>query len=286
MLAMRPYPGFQGTVFRDAVPQPRAEVGAEAAPADVGGLLAARDDPPRRPRRPRRADLRLPRTGAGGELGRRNTTTSSSPTECVPIGHTVNPNIALVSGMSCHTGRAGSDPPRPRWLPVLRLLARLCRASSASTGPASPTCGSSFLEVKDRLPDNAGRGGIGTPEQLREHLQRYEEAGVDQVIFVQQSGINRHEHICESLETVRRRAACRNSRRATRSAPSSRSAASWRRSSSRRSRASRACRRSIAADIPLVEALGRKAQAAITTSDRGGAISIPTADPLAQNAAK
>jgi hypothetical protein len=36
-----------------------------------------------------------------------------------------------------------------------------------------------------------------------------------------------------------------------------------------------------AADIPLVEALGRKAQPAIATSDRGGAISIPTADPLA-----
>jgi len=37
-----------------------------------------------------------------------------------------------------------------------------------------------------------------------------------------------------------------------------------------------------AADIPVVEALGRKAQQAITTSDRGGAISIPTADPRAQ----
>ena len=30
--------------------------------------------------------------------------------------------------------------------------------------------------------------------------QRYEEAGVDQVIFVQQAGKNRHEHIMESLE--------------------------------------------------------------------------------------
>jgi hypothetical protein len=33
--------------------------------------------------------------------------------------------------------------------------------------------------------------------------------------------------------------------------------------------------------IPSVEALGRKASPAIATSDRGGAISIPTADPLA-----
>ena len=43
-------------------------------------------------------------------------------------------------------------------------------------------------------------GGIGTPDQLRAHLAAFEEAGVDQVIFIQQGGRNRHEHICESLE--------------------------------------------------------------------------------------
>ena len=44
------------------------------------------------------------------------------------------------------------------------------------------------------------RGAIGTPGQLREFLRAYEEADVDQVIFVSQAGRNRHEHICESLE--------------------------------------------------------------------------------------
>jgi alkanesulfonate monooxygenase SsuD/methylene tetrahydromethanopterin reductase-like flavin-dependent oxidoreductase (luciferase family) len=44
------------------------------------------------------------------------------------------------------------------------------------------------------------RGSIGTPAQLREFLRGYEQAGVDQVIFVSQAGRNRHEHICESLE--------------------------------------------------------------------------------------
>jgi hypothetical protein len=33
--------------------------------------------------------------------------------------------------------------------------------------------------------------------------------------------------------------------------------------------------------IPRVEAFGRKAASPILTSDRGGAISIPTQDPLA-----
>jgi alkanesulfonate monooxygenase SsuD/methylene tetrahydromethanopterin reductase-like flavin-dependent oxidoreductase (luciferase family) len=44
------------------------------------------------------------------------------------------------------------------------------------------------------------RGAIGTPDQIREYLRRYEEAGVDQVILCSQSGKNRHEHIMESLE--------------------------------------------------------------------------------------
>jgi alkanesulfonate monooxygenase SsuD/methylene tetrahydromethanopterin reductase-like flavin-dependent oxidoreductase (luciferase family) len=44
------------------------------------------------------------------------------------------------------------------------------------------------------------RGAVGTPDQIREYLRRYEECGVDQVIFVSQAGKNRHDHIMESLE--------------------------------------------------------------------------------------
>jgi alkanesulfonate monooxygenase SsuD/methylene tetrahydromethanopterin reductase-like flavin-dependent oxidoreductase (luciferase family) len=44
------------------------------------------------------------------------------------------------------------------------------------------------------------RGAVGTPDQVREYLRRYEECGVDQVIFTSQAGKNRHEHIMESLE--------------------------------------------------------------------------------------
>ncbi len=57
------------------------------------------------------------------------------------------------------------------------------------------------LGAKIATGDNTGlRGAVGTPEQLREFLRRYEDAGVDQIIFVMQAGKNRHEHICESLE--------------------------------------------------------------------------------------
>src|SRR3954451_11161058 len=44
------------------------------------------------------------------------------------------------------------------------------------------------------------RGAVGTPDQVRDYLRRYEEAGVDQVILTAQAGKNRHEHIMESLE--------------------------------------------------------------------------------------
>jgi alkanesulfonate monooxygenase SsuD/methylene tetrahydromethanopterin reductase-like flavin-dependent oxidoreductase (luciferase family) len=44
------------------------------------------------------------------------------------------------------------------------------------------------------------RGAVGTPAQVRDYLLRYEDCGVDQVIFTSQSGKNRHEDIMESLE--------------------------------------------------------------------------------------
>src|SRR4029077_13965852 len=44
------------------------------------------------------------------------------------------------------------------------------------------------------------RGAVGTPDQVRSFLHRYEEFGVDQVILATQAVRNRHEHVMESLE--------------------------------------------------------------------------------------
>jgi hypothetical protein len=57
-----------------------------------------------------------------------------------------------------------------------------------------------FEQAREHIPEEGGNRGIGTPDQLREHLQGFADAGVDQVIFIQQGGKNRHQHICESLE--------------------------------------------------------------------------------------
>src|SRR2546423_14067639 len=44
------------------------------------------------------------------------------------------------------------------------------------------------------------RGAVGTPDQVRDLVRRYEASGVDQMIFVMQAGRTRHEHIMEAIE--------------------------------------------------------------------------------------
>ena len=101
MLAMDPYPGFQGKYFSMPLPQRRAEAGAEAASAAVGGVLEPRHDPPRRAARHRRADLRLRRPGARRSTGSRTTTRPSRTSACRSATRS-NPNVAMVTGFSCH----------------------------------------------------------------------------------------------------------------------------------------------------------------------------------------
>jgi alkanesulfonate monooxygenase SsuD/methylene tetrahydromethanopterin reductase-like flavin-dependent oxidoreductase (luciferase family) len=74
---------------------------------------------------------------------------------------------------------------------------RLGARSGSGTGPGPGSGGS----AGSGGPAGGGlRGAVGTPDQIREFLRRYEDANIDQVIFVSQAGRNRHEHIMESLE--------------------------------------------------------------------------------------
>jgi hypothetical protein len=54
--------------------------------------------------------------------------------------------------------------------------------------------------IRARKAAKVNANGIGTPQDIREHIEGFQAAGVDQVIFLQQAGRNRHDHICESLE--------------------------------------------------------------------------------------
>lgn len=118
--------------------------------------------------------------------------------ECVPIGHRVNANIALVAGFSLHRDaeearRRGED-----GFAFFRYAINALVANDAR--PGYSTLWEEYETLKGRDLPSIAAPGIGTPEQLTHHIEDFEKVGVDQIIFLQQGGRNRHEHICESLE--------------------------------------------------------------------------------------
>jgi alkanesulfonate monooxygenase SsuD/methylene tetrahydromethanopterin reductase-like flavin-dependent oxidoreductase (luciferase family)/putative sterol carrier protein len=140
--------------------------------------------------------------------------------ECVPAGFAVNPNLAVVLPMMLHEDEAtaierGIDGAHffgyslahyyvfGDHRPGVTNVWDEFQAKRADYGFAREIINADDgpLGVKI-LQQGLGslRGAIGTPEQVVELVQRYEAVGVDQVIFVQQAGPNKHEHICESLE--------------------------------------------------------------------------------------
>ncbi len=116
---------------------------------------------------------------------------------CEPLTQRVNPNIAMVSGFSCHDDEETAV---ARGLDGLRFF-RFGLAHYYHNGSQIPGETDIWQLYKQTPQDPAeARAGIGTPDQIREHLEIMENAGVDQVVFIQQAGANRHEDICESLE--------------------------------------------------------------------------------------
>ncbi len=136
--------------------------------------------------------------------------------KCVPAGFAVNPNFAVTVPMMVHEdektalkrGIEGAqffgyslshyyfmDGHKPGFTNIWDNLERSRQmARAAFTAGEAPRA--------NLLQEGLGsqRGAIGTPEQVRDLIRRYEAAGVDQIIFVMQSGHNKHEHICEALE--------------------------------------------------------------------------------------
>jgi alkanesulfonate monooxygenase SsuD/methylene tetrahydromethanopterin reductase-like flavin-dependent oxidoreductase (luciferase family) len=200
MLVMDPYPGYQGKYFampvRNVMPKPvqkphpplwvacsNRETIHLAAQLGMGALTFAFIDP----------------AEAAHWIADYYDTFKR---ECVPIGHTVNPNIAMVTGFSCHADAAEA---RRRGTDGFRFF-QFALGHHYSFGKHTPgrtDIWKKFVAVRDQLGLEmlgGGTGCIGTPSQLRESLRLFEDNGVDQTIFIQQGGNNRHEHICESLE--------------------------------------------------------------------------------------
>jgi|CXWL01.1.fsa_nt_gi alkanesulfonate monooxygenase SsuD/methylene tetrahydromethanopterin reductase-like flavin-dependent oxidoreductase (luciferase family) len=200
MLAMDPYPGFQGKYFsmpvRNVVPKPvqkphppmwvacsNRDTIHLAAQLGLGALTFAFVDP------------------AEAQHWVKDYY-ETFKNECVPIGHTVNPNIAMVSSFSCHPDeqealRRGTDGFRFFQFALGHFY------GFGKHKPGRTNIWERYEAVRDELGTEVlggGAGGIGTPAQLREHLRKFSDAGVDQAVFIQQGGNNLHENICEDLE--------------------------------------------------------------------------------------
>ena len=206
MLAMDPYPGYTGQYFdmpcRNVVPKPvqrphpplwvacsQRETIRMAARLGIGALTFAFVDP----------------TEATEWVEEYYSIIKSD--QCVPIGHAVNANICMVSSFSCHHDRETAV---RRGLDGFEFFG-FALGSLYVFGehqPGRTNLWEQFRATKGAMPEQAeitaalsgSRGGIGTPDDLREHLLKFEACNVDQVTFIQQAGMNKHEHICESLE--------------------------------------------------------------------------------------
>ncbi len=204
MMCMEPYPGFQGKYFsmphRNVVPKP-----LQKPHPPIWGACSNRDS------------LNLAaRLGIGAltfafvnaeeakfwveeyyETFKKN---------CTPIGQSVNPNVAMLTGFMCDRdnetaisrGQEGAQffafGLGHYWRDGIHVPGRTDLWSEFKKAPESVT------QKMERERKKAGMTGIGSPKNLVENFRAFEEAGVDQMIFLQQSGNYRHEHICKSLE--------------------------------------------------------------------------------------
>jgi alkanesulfonate monooxygenase SsuD/methylene tetrahydromethanopterin reductase-like flavin-dependent oxidoreductase (luciferase family) len=206
MMAMSPYPGFEGKTFsfpcRNVIPKPvqkphppmwmactNRDTIKVAASIGVGALAFSFVDPEEA------------RNWAEIYYG------IIKSEECVPIGHAVNANMAMVSNFSVHRDRdeairRGQEGFEFFGYAINALVAhdavpgrsRLFADFQASRAQQDEE----IIAARKMSARNAN--GIGTPQDIRDHIAAFRDAGVDQVIFLQQAGRNRHEHICQSLE--------------------------------------------------------------------------------------
>ncbi len=129
--------------------------------------------------------------------------------ECVPLGHTVNANIALVTGFSLHEDRSEAI---RRGLEGFEFFGYALNALVAHDQVPGRTTVWQEFQAR-RSPDSLERkiaaaaadgddhaSCIGTPDDAARYLRQMRDVGVDQTIFIQQAGRNQHADICASLE--------------------------------------------------------------------------------------
>jgi alkanesulfonate monooxygenase SsuD/methylene tetrahydromethanopterin reductase-like flavin-dependent oxidoreductase (luciferase family) len=237
MMVMTPYPGFEGRSFRmparNVIPKP-----------------VQKPHPPMWMACTNRDTIKVAASNGLGALAFSFINEAEARTwsriyydiiksdQCVPLGHSVNANIAMVSAFSLHADREEAARRGQEGFEFFRYA-----ISALVTNDAVPGRSRLFEQFQSERTSGAlantvagaeslasafqSSRGIGTPGEFVEHARSFEAAGVDQIILLQQAGRNRHAHICESLETLARevlpdfagQAAARDQRKAEELAP-------------------------------------------------------------------
>jgi alkanesulfonate monooxygenase SsuD/methylene tetrahydromethanopterin reductase-like flavin-dependent oxidoreductase (luciferase family) len=207
MLAMSPYPGWDGEYFqmecRNIVPKPvqkphppmwlactNRETIALAGRLGLGALAFSFVDP------------------SESSQWVETYYDAIKSDECVPIGHSVNPRIAMVSALSIGEDRATAVREGYHCFNFFKfsLHATLMKDSI----PGYTDLWGDYLKeqkgdegreraVAEALAARDYIGSSGTVEDIRNRMHIFEDAGVDEVIFTIQGGGRTHEHICETL---------------------------------------------------------------------------------------
>jgi alkanesulfonate monooxygenase SsuD/methylene tetrahydromethanopterin reductase-like flavin-dependent oxidoreductase (luciferase family) len=118
--------------------------------------------------------------------------------ECIPLGHSVNANLAVVAGFSLHEDAEES---RHRGVDGFAFFRYAINALVANDiKPGRTRLWEEYEALRDQDLPTIAAPGIGTPAHFSQHIREFQDVGIDQIIFLQQGGKNRHEHIIDSLE--------------------------------------------------------------------------------------
>lgn len=204
MMCMNPYPGFEGKYFsmphRNVVPKPKQKphppIWAACSNRDNVKLAAHLG----------MGALTFAFVNAEEAKFWVDEYYESFKNKCSPIGQSVNPNVAMLTGFMCNQDNETAIKRGQEGAQFFAYgLGHYWRDGTHVPGITDlwnefKNRPISVIERMERERKKAGMGGIGSPKHLIENFSALEDAGVDQLILLQQSGNYRHEHICESME--------------------------------------------------------------------------------------
>ncbi len=219
MMTSEPYDGFDGRFFkmpvRNVIPKPLQK------PHPPVWVAASRRETVMLASRLGMGSLGFGFETADEAAGRIERYYELVREECRPIGAAINPAVATVASLMCaptdeeavDKGLSGAQffsfslgrgtPPNPPRRPGHDHLYREFIDSRRAKGRAATA-------TRDQEPEDEGqralyragqRGGfIGSPSFIRQNLKRYEDAHLDAMIFIAQSGDRKHEDVMASIE--------------------------------------------------------------------------------------